>query len=135
MGMVPCQMFVERDTGPHGYFAVPLARGYQIFREAYQGTSGLCRTLRGPTMPATPGKMCVDEVAGIKVFVLRMIQARNPRLVGTPFFARFGPAATWLTDLKPVFAPSFPYDPAPDELPGLCPAEPDGPGALTVPAS
>jgi hypothetical protein len=44
-------------------------------------------------------------VAGIKVFVLRMIQARNPRLVGMPFFARFDPAATWLTDLEPVFAP------------------------------
>jgi KamA family protein len=134
MGMVPYYMFVERDTGPQDYFAVPLARGYQIFREAYQGTSGLCRTVRGPSMSATPGKVCVDgvtEVAGIKVFVLHMIQARNPRLVGTPFFARFDPAATWLTDLEPVFAPRFPYDRAPDELPGLWPEEP---GELMAPA-
>jgi hypothetical protein len=89
-------------------------------------------------MSATPGKVCVDgvtEVAGIKVFVLRMIQARDPQLVGTPFFARFDPAACWLTDLEPVFASRFPYEPAryeavPDELPGLW----DEPGELMVPA-
>ena len=81
MGMIPYYMFVERDTGPQDYFAVPLARGYEIFRAAYRGVSGLCRTVRGPSMSATPGKVCVDgvtEVAGIKVFVLRMIQARDP---------------------------------------------------------
>jgi KamA family protein len=69
MGMVPYYMFVERDTGPQGYFAVPLARGHQIFRDAYASVSGLCRTVRGPSMSATPGKICVDgitEVAGEK---------------------------------------------------------------------
>jgi L-lysine 2,3-aminomutase len=139
MGMVPYYMFVERDTGPQDYFAVPLARGYDIFREAYQGVSGLCRTVRGPSMSATPGKICVDgvaEVAGVKVFVLRMIQARDPLLVGLPFFARFDPAATWLTDLEPVFTDRFPYEPvryeaAAGELPGLWP---DEPGELMVPA-
>ena len=142
MGMIPYYMFVERDTGPQDYFAVPLARGYEIFREAYQGVSGLARTVRGPSMSATPGKVCVDgvtEVAGVKVFVLHMIQARDPRLVGTPFFARFDPAACWLTDLEPVFADRFPFEPAryeavPDELPGLWPGEPDEPGELMVPA-
>jgi L-lysine 2,3-aminomutase len=137
MGMIPYYMFVERDTGPQDYFAVPLARGHEIFRQAYQGVSGLCRTVRGPSMSATPGKVCVDgvtEVAGLKVFVLRMIQARDPRLVGMPFFARFDPEATWLTDLEPVFAARFPYEPVPDELPGLFPAEPDEPGELMVPA-
>src|SRR5260370_5357400 len=89
LGMIPYYMFVERDTGPQDYFAVPLARGYDIFREAYQAVSGLARTVRGPSMSGTPGKVCLDgvtEVAGINVFVLRMIQARHPRLVGTPFF-------------------------------------------------
>jgi L-lysine 2,3-aminomutase len=134
MGMIPYYMFVERDTGPQDYFAVPLARATEIFRAAYQGVSGLCRTVRGPSMSATPGKVCVDgitEVAGVRVFVLRMIQARDPELVGTPFFARFDPAATWLTDLEPVFTDRFPYEPAPDELPGLWP---DEPGELMVPA-
>ena len=141
LGMVPYYMFVERDTGPQDYFAVPLARGYEIFRDAYQGVSGLCRTVRGPSMSATPGKVCVDgvtEVAGLKVFVLRMIQARDPRLAGKPFFARFDPAATWLTDLEPAFADRFPYEPASyDALPGLCPEDPgvpDEPGELMVPA-
>jgi hypothetical protein len=135
-------MFVERDTGPQDYFAVPLARGYDVFRQAYQGVSGLARTVRGPSMSATPGKVCVDgvtEVAGIKVFVLHMIQARDPGLVGSPFFARFDPDACWLTDLEPVFADRFPFEPGryetvPDELPGLWPSEPDEPGELMVPA-
>jgi KamA family protein len=122
MGMVPYYMFVERDTGPQGYFAVPLARGYQIFRDAYAGVSGLCRTVRGPSMSATPGKVCVDgivDIAGEKAFALHMIQARNPDLVGKPFYARFDPAAIWLSDLEPAFSSRFPFEPYPDEFPGL----------------
>jgi L-lysine 2,3-aminomutase len=122
MGMVPYYMFVERDTGPQDYFAVPLAAGYRIFRDAYQGVSGLGRTVRGPSMSATPGKLCVDgitEVAGEKVFVLHMIQARDPDLVGKPFFARYDPDATWLSDLEPAFASRFPFEPSPEELPEL----------------
>ena len=116
MGMIPYYMFVERDTGPQDYFAVPLARGYQIFRDAYQSVTGLARTVRGPSMSATPGKVCVDgiaEMAGQRVFVLHMIQARDPSLVGKPFFARFDPEATWLSDLKPAFAGRFPFEPEP----------------------
>jgi KamA family protein len=122
MGMVPYYMFVERDTGPQGYFAVPLARGYEIFRDAYQSVSGLSRTVRGPSMSATPGKVCIDgivEVAGQKVFALHMIQARDPDLVGRPFFARFDPDAIWLSDLEPAFASRFPFEPDPQEPPGL----------------
>jgi KamA family protein len=122
MGMVPYYMFVERDTGPQGYFAVPLVRAHEIFRDAYASVSGLCRTVRGPSMSATPGKVCVDgvvEVAGEKVFALHMIQARNPALVGKPFFARFDPNAIWLSDLEPAFASQFPFDTSPEELPGL----------------
>jgi L-lysine 2,3-aminomutase len=122
MGMTPYYMFVERDTGPQDYFAVPLARAHQIFRDAYAGVSGLCRTVRGPSMSATPGKVCVDgvvEIAGEKSFAMHMIQARNPALVGRPFFAKFDPAAIWLSDLEPAFASRFPFDPDPDELPGL----------------
>jgi hypothetical protein len=130
-GMVPYYMFVERDTGPQDYFAVPLARAHQIFRDAYAGVSGLCRSVRGPSMSATPGKVCVDgiaDVAGVRVFVLRMLQARDPALVGRPFFARYDPTATWLTDLQPAFADRFPFEPedyAPDagELSGDWPAE------------
>ncbi|MFD0657662.1 KamA family radical SAM protein [Thermocatellispora tengchongensis] len=115
LGMVPYYMFVERDTGPQDYFAVPLARAYEIYRDAYSSVSGLCRTVRGPSMSATPGKVCVDgvaEIAGQRVFVLHLIQARDPELVGRPFFAKYDPRATWLTDLRPAFADRFPYEPA-----------------------
>ena len=113
---------------------MPLARGYEVFRDAYRSVSGLCRTVRGPSMSATPGKVCVDgitEVAGEKVFVLHMIQARDPGLVGRPFFARFDPAAAWLSDLEPAFAPRFPFEPGHDELPGLWTAGAAGTGQLS----
>jgi len=127
MQMVPYYMFVERNTGPQGYFAVPLARGYEIFRDAYSSVSGLARTVRGPSMSATPGKVSVDgvaEIAGEKVFVLHMIQARDPILVGKPLFARWDPAAIWLSDLKPALAGRFPFEqpapaPAAEDLPTL----------------
>jgi KamA family protein len=122
MGMVPYYMFVERDTGPQGYFAVPLAKGYEIYRDAFRRVSGLARTVRGPSMSATPGKLCIDgiaEVAGEKVFALHMIQARDPELVGKPFFARFDPEAIWLSDLEPAFSSRFPFEPDPQELPDL----------------
>ncbi len=115
LGMVPYYMFVERDTGPQDYFAVPLARAYEIFRDAYSTVSGLCRTVRGPSMSATPGKVCVDgiaEVAGQRVFVLHLIQSRDPELVGRPFFARYDPQAAWLSDLVPAFADRFPFETA-----------------------
>jgi L-lysine 2,3-aminomutase len=122
MGMVPYYMFIERDTGPQDYFAVPLARACEIFRDAYRRVSGLCRTVRGPSMSATPGKVCVDgvvEVAGEKVFALHLIQARDPELVGKPFFARFDPGAVWLSDLEPAFAARFPFVSDPGDLPDL----------------
>lgn len=113
-GMVPYYMFVERDTGPQDYFAVPLAEAYDIFRNAFQSVSGLARTVRGPSMSATPGKVCVDgvtEIAGEKVFVLHFIQARDPELVGRPFFAKYDEKASWLFDLKPAMgAAHFPWE-------------------------
>lgn len=106
LGCVPYYMFVERDTGSKHYFSTPLARAWQIYQEAIQRVSGLARTVRGPSMSAFPGKVAIDGVSiirGEKVFCLRLLQARNPDYVNRPFFARFDPNATWLTDLKPAF--------------------------------
>jgi len=106
LGIVPYYMFVERDTGAKRYFEVPLARAWDIYREAIQQVSGLARTARGPSMSAAPGKVeiqGVTEVAGEKVFVLRFIQGRNPEWVQRPFFAKYDPEATWLNHLKPAF--------------------------------
>jgi len=106
LGMVPYYMFVERDTGAKAYFEVPLARAYKVFTEAYSQVAGLCRTVRGPSMSALPGKVLVDgitEVAGEKVFVLKFLQGRDPKWANRVFFAKYDPKATWLSDLQPAF--------------------------------
>ena len=106
LGLVPYYMFVERDTGPKGYFEVPLADAHDIFRRAFRQVSGLARTVRGPSMSATPGKVVVlgtQEVKGEKVFILSFLRGRHREWVGRPFFAKFDPRATWLDQLKPAF--------------------------------
>jgi len=106
LGLIPYYMFIERDTGAKRYFEVPLARTYEVYRQAMQQVSGLGRTARGPSMSAGPGKIEVQgitEFNGEKVFVLRFIQGRNPDWVQQPFFAKFDPKATWFDDLKPAF--------------------------------
>jgi len=115
LGMVPYYMFVERDTGPKRYFELPLARVLEIFQEAYRQVSGLARTVRGPSMSATPGKVLVQGTArirGEKVFVLGFLQGRNPEWVGRPFFARYDERATWLDELVPALGePEFFFEP------------------------
>ncbi|ROR34324.1 KamA family radical SAM protein [Inmirania thermothiophila] len=106
LGMIPYYMFVERDTGARRYFELPLARAHAIYREAIARVSGLARTVRGPSMSATPGKVEVQgvaEVAGERVFVLRFLQARDPDWLHRPFFARYDAEATWLDQLRPAF--------------------------------
>ncbi len=106
LGAIPYYMFVERDTGPKHYFETPLSRALDIYQNAYRQVSGLSRTVRGPSMSATPGKVLIDgiaEIEGQKVFVLKFIQGRNDAWVNRVFFAQFDPCATWLTDLKPAF--------------------------------
>ena len=110
MGMIPYYMFVARNTGAQHYFSVPLVEAWQIFRQTYQKLSGICRTVRGPSMSCLPGKMQVlgvTEVQGEKVFVLRMIQGRNPDWVARPFFAKYDEKAVWYSDLKPAFEEKF----------------------------
>jgi hypothetical protein len=106
LGMIPYYMFIARDTGAKDYFAVPLDKAWKIFRNAYQQVSGICRTVRGPSMSANPGKVQILGVTNIenrKVFVLNFLQGRNPDWVGRPFFAQYDPKAEWLSDLKPAF--------------------------------
>lgn len=106
LGVVPYYMFVERDTGARDYFEVSLARALQVFRGAYRQVSGLARTVRGPSMSTTPGKILIDSVISLgaeRVFELKFLRGRDPTWVGVPFFARFDPEATWLDDLEPAF--------------------------------
>ena len=106
LGMIPYYMFVERDTGARNYFEVPLEHACGIFQGAIKYVSGLARTVRGPSMSATPGKIeiqDVQEIAGEKVFILRFLQGRSPDWVGRPFFAAYDPKATWFDHLRPAF--------------------------------
>ena len=106
MGMIPYYMFLPRDTGAKHYFDVPLEEAWNLYRKAYQQVSGVCRTVRGPSMSAGPGKvqiLGIQEVMGQKVFVLRFLQGRNPDWVHRPFFAKYDPQASWLDDLEPAF--------------------------------
>ncbi len=117
LGAVPYYMFVERDTGAKRYFEVPLGRAHEIYSGAVRRVSGLARTVRGPSMSATPGKVMVNgvtTVAGQRVFALQFIQARDPSWVGQPFFARYDAKATWLDQLRPAFGESsFFFESAP----------------------
>lgn len=108
-GIVPYYMFVARDTGAQDYFAVTLNRSWQIFRNAYNQVSGICRTVKGPSMSCSPGKVQivgVSEIKGEKVFVLNFLQGRDPSWVGKPFFAKFDTNAIWFDDLEPAFGES-----------------------------
>ncbi|MDB1088076.1 lysine 2,3-aminomutase [Streptomyces sp. ACA25] len=105
MGMSPYYMFMERDTGAQSYFGVPVVRALEIYRAAVRGLSGLGRTARGPVMSAAPGKVHVHGIAeagGEKAFVLSFLQARDPELVGRPFFAAYDESAEWWDDFKPL---------------------------------
>ena len=106
LNCIPYYMFIPRDTGAQDYFAVTLEKAWHIFRDAYRQVSGVCRTVRGPSMSCTPGKvqvLGVSEVMGKKVFALRMLQGRNPEWVAKPFFAKYDEHAIWMDDLKPAF--------------------------------
>jgi len=106
LGCIPYYFFIERNTGAKEYFSVPLYKTYEIYREAYKNVSGLGRTVKGPSMSALPGKVSIEGISefnGEKVFVLTLLQARNPEWVKRPFFAEYSEKATWLNDLRPAF--------------------------------
>ena len=106
LGIIPYYMFMPRDTGAQHYFALPLVKAWEIFKEAYANTSGLCRTVRGPIMSASPGKIQIAGVTEIfdeKVIVLTFLQARDTEWTRKPFLAKYNEDALWLNDLRPAF--------------------------------
>ena len=114
--IIPYYMFIPRDTGARDYFAIPLVEAWEIYKKAYRSVSGICRSVRGPSMSCTPGKiqiLGVSEVNQEKVMSLRFLQARNPELVGIPFHAKYNPSALWIDELEPAFSESFIFE---DEL-------------------
>ncbi len=113
LGVVPYYMFVERDTGPRHYFEVPLAEALCIYTGAVSQVSGLARTARGPVMSCTPGKAQVlgtMDVAGEKRFLLRFLQARDPKWINHVFTARYDEKAAWLDHLRPCEGERFEFE-------------------------
>ena len=110
LNLIPYYMFIARNTGAQEYFAITLEQAYKTFKAAYQSVSGVCRTVRGPSMSSIAGKiqvLGVSEIKGEKVYVLRFIQARNPDWVDIPFYAKYDPNAIWMNTLKPAFSDKF----------------------------
>ena len=106
LGLVPYYMFIARDTGAQKYFGLPLAKAWDIFQKAYIKVSGIARTVRGPSMSCTPGKVRIigiTEIKGEKAFVLEFIQGRNSNWACRPFFAKYDKDALWIDDLQPAF--------------------------------
>jgi KamA family protein len=106
LGLVPYYMFIERDTGAREYFEVPISQALDIYQATYRQLSGLGRTMRGPIMSATPGKIMVDGRATVgndDLFVLRFAQSRNPEWSDRVFFAKYDETVAWFDDLEPAF--------------------------------
>jgi KamA family protein len=106
LGMVPYYMFIARDTGSHDYFGIPLVEAWRIFRKAYIQVSGIARTVRGPSMSCTSGKIRIvglSQIKGEKIITMEFIQGRNSDWVAKPFFAKYDPQAQWIDDLQPAF--------------------------------
>jgi KamA family protein len=113
LGIVPYYMFIARDTGAQHYFKVPLSDATEIYQEAVSNVTGLARTVRGPSMSCGPGKVSIDgisEINGVKVFVMRFLQCREPELVGRPFFAKFDEHAAWFDELEPIEGQVLPWN-------------------------
>jgi hypothetical protein len=113
MGIIPYYMFMARDTGAQAFFDVPMAKAHKIYSDALRNCSGLIRTVRGPSMSCTPGKVevtGVEEIMGQKVFILRFLQCRDENWIGRPFFAKYDPKAVWFDDLEPLDGMQLPWD-------------------------
>ena len=104
LNCIPYYMFIPRDTGASTNFEMTLEDSWKIFNQAYCNISGICKTVKGPVMSTSEGKVQILGLSKINnndVFVLQYVQARNAELVGKPFFAKYNKLAKWITDLQP----------------------------------
>jgi len=113
LGIIPYYMFMARDTGAREYFSIPIKEAFDIYSKAVSRVSGLGRTVRGPVMSCSPGKVLIDgitEINGKKAFALKFIQGRNPDWVNHLFFAEYDDDADWMDILKPFEEEEFFFD-------------------------
>jgi KamA family protein len=104
LGVQPYYMFVARDTGAQEYYKVPLTQALTVFEKAYSQSPGLARTVRGPVMSTTEGKIKVEAATampdGRVAFDLVYLQARDPDAVNRRFRKVGLAGAAWIDDLR-----------------------------------
>lgn len=113
LGIIPYYMFMARNTGAREYFRIPITEAFEIYSQAVSRVSGLGRTVRGPVMSCSPGKILIDGIINInnkKVFVLKFLQGRNPNWVNKVFLARYDANADWIDQLQSIGDEVFFYE-------------------------
>ncbi|MBZ4676678.1 MAG: lysine 2,3-aminomutase [Anaerophaga sp.] len=112
LGLIPYYMFIERETGPYNYFSIPLADIYRIYQEAIRETGSFAKTVTGPTMSASKGKVQImgivtNPLDGSKYFMMQYIRHRDYRETFKPFLMEYDEKATWVDQLKEVKTPEL----------------------------
>jgi len=88
LGCIPYYMFIPRETGAQRFFSLPIYQALDIFKEACREVSGLAKTVRGPVMSTSDGKIEVMDYTSDKsdnrnlIFTFRYIQHRDPQKMG-----------------------------------------------------
>jgi len=100
IGCPPYYLFQGRPTAGNQPYAVPIVRGWEIFRDALRIGSGLARRARF-VMSHETGKV---EILGVdrKHIYLRYHRAKDADLRGRFMVYRRNDEAYWLDDLEPV---------------------------------
>ncbi len=109
IGCPPYYLFQGRPTAGNQPYAVPIVRGWEIFREALRIGSGLARRARF-VMSHETGKVEILGVDQSHIY-LRYHRAKDANLRGRFMVYRRNDEAYWLDDLEPVDrgeTPTFP---------------------------
>jgi L-lysine 2,3-aminomutase len=100
VGCPPYYLFQCRPTAGNEPYAVPIVRGWEIFREAMRRGSGLARRARY-VMSHELGKVEITGVTNRHIHV-RFHRAKDDALRGQLLKYKRDDAAYWLDDLEPV---------------------------------
>jgi KamA family protein len=107
LGLIPYYMFVERETGPHDYFSLPLAKVYDIYQNAIKESNSFAKTVTAPVMSARKGKVQImgvieNPLDGKKYFMLQYVRNRDYAQTYKPFLMHYDETSTWVDQLIPV---------------------------------
>lgn len=109
IGCPPYYLFQGRPTAGNEPYAVPIVRGWEIFREALRIGSGLARRARYVMSHAT-GKVAIVGVDDRHIY-LRYHRAKDPDLRGRFLVYERDDAALWLDELHPADDASPRFEP------------------------